>query len=58
MGFFCGNMLQMALQIAQHNEDYADIALRFLKQYLLIAEEMSKPLQEGGGFWCIFLLLV
>ncbi len=51
MGFFCGNMLQMALQIAQQDDDYADIALRFLKQYLLIAEEISKPLQEGGVSW-------
>ena len=49
MAFFCGHMLQMALEIAQHDEDFADMALRFLKQYLLIAAEISKPLQDGGG---------
>ena len=49
MAFFCGNMLQMALEIAQHDEDFADVAMRFLKQYLLIAAEISKPLQNGGG---------
>lgn len=40
--FFCQNMLQIALQLAQEDETYADMAARFAEHFLWIAAAMSR----------------
>ncbi len=49
MAFFCGNMLQMALELAEHSVAYADMASKFLEHYLAIAEATN--CMHGTGLW-------
>lgn len=48
MAFFSGKMFEMALELAQMDEDYEDISLRFLQEYLRIATDINKPVEDGG----------
>ncbi|MCA9049078.1 MAG: glucosidase, partial [Planctomycetaceae bacterium] len=49
MGFFCANMLTMALELASENPAYADMASKFFEHYIEIANAMN----SGGtnGLW-------
>ncbi|MDZ4848157.1 MAG: glucosidase [Pirellulaceae bacterium] len=49
MAFFCGNMLQMALELAEEDQAYADMASKFFEHYVAIAEAMNSL--HGTGLW-------
>ena len=49
MAFFCGNMLQMALELAEENQAYSDMASKFFEHYVAIAEAMNSL--HGTGLW-------
>ena len=48
MAFFSGKMLEIALQLSQYDEDFQDMALRFLQEYLKIANDINKSPEDGG----------
>jgi hypothetical protein len=49
MAFFCGTMLSMALELAEHRPVYEDIASKFFEHFVSIADAMN---QFGGtGLW-------
>jgi hypothetical protein len=50
MAMYCLNMLSMALEIAQHNPAYEDIATKFLEHFIYIASSMSH-FHRGQGLW-------
>lgn len=49
MAFFCGCMLRMSLELAEHRNAYADMASKFLEHYLSIAEATNSI--HGTGLW-------
>jgi hypothetical protein len=49
MAFFCGNMLQMALELAEEDQAYGDMASKFFEHYVAIAEAMNTL--HGTGLW-------
>ncbi len=53
MAFFCGTMLSMSLELALHDETYADMASKFLDHYVRIVEAVNGgPLgSDGSGLW-------
>lgn len=46
MGMFCLNMLSMALELAQHDDVYADVASKFFEHFLYIADALN-----SSGMW-------
>ncbi len=46
MGMFATYMLEMAIEIAQYDDTYQDVALKYFEQYHLIAESMNT-----NGLW-------
>jgi len=46
MGMFATYMLQMAIEIAQHDDTYQDVVLKYFEQYSLIAESLNT-----NGLW-------
>lgn len=53
MGMFATYMLQMAIEIAQHDHTFEDVALKYFEQYSLIAESLntSDLWDENEGFF-------
>ena len=52
MGMYSLNLMRIALELAQHNHVYEDIATKFFEHFLHIAEAMTKVGgQEGVGLW-------
>lgn len=49
MAFFCGIMLQIALELAEDSVAYADMASKFLEHYLAIADATND--MHGTGLW-------
>ncbi len=49
MAFFCGTMLQMALELAEQDQAYGDMASKFFEHYVAIAEAMNTL--HGTGLW-------
>ncbi|HYZ15383.1 MAG TPA: hypothetical protein VE591_03235 [Candidatus Acidoferrum sp.] len=49
MGVYALNMLAIALELAQHNNAYEDIASKFFEHFLRIAAAMNDF--EGRGLW-------
>jgi len=49
MAFFCGTMLSIALELAQHNRAYEDIASKFLLHFVAIADAINHL--GGHGLW-------
>lgn len=47
MGFFCLQMLNIALELAKHRPVYEDIASKFFEHFMFIADAMS--FRSGGG---------
>ena len=41
MAFYCLNMLNMALELAKHNDVYEDIASKFFEHFLFISDAMT-----------------
>ncbi len=51
MAMYCLNLMQIALELAQHNPVYEDIATKFFEHFLHIAEAMTNIAGEGIGLW-------
>jgi hypothetical protein len=51
MAMYALNLMRMALELAQHNPVYQDIATKFFEHFLHIAEAMNELCGEGGGLW-------
>ncbi|MBI4904267.1 MAG: glucosidase [Acidobacteria bacterium] len=49
MAMYCLNMLKIALELAQHNAAYEDIASKFFEHFLHIANAMN--MEEGNSLW-------
>jgi hypothetical protein len=50
MAFYCGTMLSIALELAQHNSAYEDMASKFFEHFVAIADAMN--CLGGSGLWC------
>jgi Glycosyl hydrolase family 63 C-terminal domain len=51
MAMYALNLMRIALELAQHNHVYEDIATKFLEHFLHIAEAMSPMGHSGIGLW-------
>jgi hypothetical protein len=51
MAMYALNLMRIALELAQHNHVYEDIATKFLEHFLHIAEAMSSGGETGIGLW-------
>lgn len=51
MAMFCLNMLRIALELAQDDEAFEDIAIKFFEHFLLIGGAMTNIGGEGLGLW-------
>ena len=51
MGMYCLNMLAIALELAEENPSYEDIASKFYEHFLYIAKAMNLLGGEGNGLW-------
>jgi hypothetical protein len=49
MAFYCGTMLRMAIELADNDPAYGDMASKFFEHYVAIAEAMNS--MDGGGLW-------
>jgi hypothetical protein len=49
MAFYCGGMLQMALELATESQAYSDMASKFFEHYVAISEAMNSL--HGSGLW-------
>ncbi|HZP60567.1 MAG TPA: hypothetical protein VFB27_09615 [Opitutaceae bacterium] len=49
MAFYCGTMLSMALELAEHDPAYEDIASKFFEHFVAIADAMNHL--GGTGLW-------
>jgi hypothetical protein len=50
MALFCQNMLQIAVELAMTDEEYAEMALKFAEHYFWIGSSMGR-LCGGTGMW-------
>jgi hypothetical protein len=51
MAMYALNLMRIALELAQHNHVYEDIATKFFEHFLHIAEAMSNLGDAGIGLW-------
>lgn len=51
MGMYCLNMLSIALELAELNASYEDIASKFFEHFLYIADAMNHRGGEELGLW-------
>ena len=51
MAMYSLNLMRIALELAQHNHVYEDIATKFLEHFLHIAEAMGNIGERGIGLW-------
>lgn len=49
MAFYCLTMLAMALELAQHDRTYEDVASKFFEHFVAIADAMNHL--DGTGLW-------
>ncbi len=49
MAFYCGAMLRIAMELADGNPAYGDMASKFFEHYVAIAEAMNSL--DGSGLW-------
>lgn len=49
MAFYCGTMLAMALELAETDPAYEDIASKFFEHFIMIADAMNSV--GGSGLW-------
>ncbi len=50
MAMYSLNLMRIALELAQHNHVYEDVATKFFDHFLHIAEAMTS-MNEGSGLW-------
>ncbi len=51
MAMYALNLMRIALELAQHNHVYEDIATKFFEHFLHIAEAMTAIGESGVGLW-------
>jgi hypothetical protein len=51
MAMYSLNLMRIALELAQHNPVYEDVATKFFEHFLHIAEAMSNVGEAGIGLW-------
>jgi hypothetical protein len=51
MAMYCLNLMRIALELAQYNRVYEDIATKFFEHFLYIAEAMGNIGDQGIGLW-------
>jgi hypothetical protein len=51
MAMYALNLMRIALELAQYNDAYEDIATKFFEHFLHIAEAMNNIGDEGVGLW-------
>ena len=51
MAMYCLNMLRIALELAQEEDAYQDIATKFFEHFLMIGGAMTNLGGEGLGLW-------
>lgn len=51
MAMYSLNLMRIALELAQHNHVYEDIATKFFEHFLHIAEAMTSTSERGIGLW-------
>jgi hypothetical protein len=51
MAMYALNLMRIALELAQHNHVYEDIATKFFEHFLQIAEAISSGGETGMGLW-------
>jgi hypothetical protein len=51
MAMYCLNLMRIALELAQENPVYEDIATKFFEHFLHIAEAMNNMGEQGVGLW-------
>ncbi len=51
MAMYCLNLMRIALELAQHNHTYEDIATKFFEHFLYIAAAMNNIGDQGIGLW-------
>ena len=51
MAMYCLNLMRIALELAQHNHVYEDIATKFFEHFLYIARAMTNIGNQGIGLW-------
>ena len=51
MAVYALDMMAIALELAQHDESYEDIASKFFEHFLYIGTAMNDPLTGGSGLW-------
>ncbi len=52
MAMYSLNLMRIALELAQWNPVYEDIATKFFEHFLHIAEAMTNMAEKGVGLWC------
>ena len=51
MGMYCLNMLEMALEIAQYDPTFEDVATKFFEHFTYIAESLNRMGHDWTGAW-------
>jgi hypothetical protein len=51
MGMYCLNMLEMALELTQHDESYEEMATKFFEHFVYIAESLNRIGYDWTGAW-------
>ncbi len=51
MAMYCLNLMRIALELAQYNRVYEDIATKFFEHFLYIAAAMNNIGDQGVGLW-------
>jgi hypothetical protein len=51
MAMYCLNMLEMALEIAQHNPSYEDVTTKFFEHFVYIAESLNRIGENWTSSW-------
>ncbi len=51
MAMYCLNMLEMALEIAQHDDSYEDVTTKFFEHFVYIAESLNRMGEDWTSAW-------
>ena len=51
MAMYSLNMLEMALELAQHNPNYEDVTTKFFEHFIYIAESLNRIGENWTGSW-------
>ena len=51
MAFFCQNMFEIGVELAEHNPAYDELSLKFVEHFLWIANALNHVGDDGCGMW-------